>query len=169
VRENANAAQPVCLLRTSEAKARRQSSRRPERHECSRPSAQAKRKVGSDAQAHDIAVGLGCAVVFHPPDDPRMRAWKQVSNWRNGRSYLTRNKASRATDVLMSITSPLKQLCLGLVHQYLDRQLGAQPGCKRLFQEKGIGQAPTRCTTRPRPSGPPDGLPRRGFRRAACI
>ncbi|MCI0564350.1 MAG: hypothetical protein MN733_38245 [Nitrososphaera sp.] len=31
--------------------------------------------TGADAQAHDIALGLGYKVVLHPPENPIKRAW----------------------------------------------------------------------------------------------
>lgn len=32
--------------------------------------------IGADAQAHDIAVEVGCSIVIHPPSNPNKRAWK---------------------------------------------------------------------------------------------
>ena len=35
--------------------------------------------IGADAEAHDIAVALGCAVVIHPPENERQRAFKPAA------------------------------------------------------------------------------------------
>lgn len=35
--------------------------------------------VGADAQAHAIAVEMGLRIVIHPPSDPRLRAWCELS------------------------------------------------------------------------------------------
>lgn len=33
--------------------------------------------IGADAEAHDIAVAMGCEVVIHPPIIDAERAWKR--------------------------------------------------------------------------------------------
>jgi hypothetical protein len=49
--------------------------------------------VGSDAQAHEIALALNYKVVLHPPIDERKRAFcKGVFATREEKPYLKRNK-----------------------------------------------------------------------------
>jgi hypothetical protein len=48
--------------------------------------------VGADAEAHDIAVALGCTIVIHPPTIERQRAFRSAAEIRAPRPYLDRNK-----------------------------------------------------------------------------
>lgn len=52
--------------------------------------------VGADAEAHDIAVDLGCSIVIHPPIVERYRAWKSedsrnVAFVREPENYVSRD------------------------------------------------------------------------------
>ncbi len=46
--------------------------------------------VGADAEAHEIAIGLGCAIVIHPPAVETQRAFKTAAEIRA--PNLVRNK-----------------------------------------------------------------------------
>jgi hypothetical protein len=48
--------------------------------------------VGADAEAHDIALALGCAIVIHPPAIETQRAFKRAVEIRAAKPYLVRNK-----------------------------------------------------------------------------
>ncbi|HZO23414.1 MAG TPA: hypothetical protein VFB37_13005 [Steroidobacteraceae bacterium] len=48
--------------------------------------------IGADAEAHDIAVQLGLAVVIHPPSEDYQRAFKSSPFVRAPRDFLKRNK-----------------------------------------------------------------------------
>lgn len=48
--------------------------------------------IGADAEAHDIAVELGIAVVIHPPANDKQRAFKSAPDIRPPRPYLDRNR-----------------------------------------------------------------------------
>jgi hypothetical protein len=48
--------------------------------------------IGADAEAHEIAVGLGCAIVIHPPAVETQRAFKAATEIRAAKPYLVRNK-----------------------------------------------------------------------------
>jgi hypothetical protein len=59
--------------------------------------------IGADAQAHDIAVALGCRLVIHPPVDGTDRAFKHSSDVRAPRPYLDRNRdIVRETELLIA-------------------------------------------------------------------
>lgn len=59
--------------------------------------------VGADAEAHDVAKGLGYLVVLHPPDDDSRRAFKAGDELRAPAPYLTRNREIVAQcDVLLA-------------------------------------------------------------------
>jgi hypothetical protein len=61
--------------------------------------------IGADAQAHDIAVELGRAVVIHPPviGGRDQRAWKTAPDVREAKPYLKRNKdIVRETELLIA-------------------------------------------------------------------
>jgi hypothetical protein len=59
--------------------------------------------IGADAEAHDIAVALGWAVVIHPPSEDYGRAFKASSFVRAPRPHLKRNRAIvRETDMLIA-------------------------------------------------------------------
>ena len=59
--------------------------------------------IGSDAQAHVIAMTLGVRTVIHPPDDGRKRAFCQADEAREPRPYLVRNRnIVDATDALIA-------------------------------------------------------------------
>jgi hypothetical protein len=47
--------------------------------------------IRSDAQAHDLAIEAGFAVVIHPPSNPKKRAWKKADSVRPPKPYLERN------------------------------------------------------------------------------
>lgn len=47
--------------------------------------------IGSDAEAHDIAVELGWEIVIHPPSNPAKRAFKTASRILRPWPYLERN------------------------------------------------------------------------------
>jgi hypothetical protein len=49
--------------------------------------------VGADAQAHDIACGLGCRIEIHPPSNPWRRAWCEAEVIYPPLPYLERNQA----------------------------------------------------------------------------
>jgi hypothetical protein len=60
--------------------------------------------IGADAQAHDVAVELGCVVVIHPPAVGTLRAFKPSSDVRKPRPYLDRNKdIVRETKLLIAM------------------------------------------------------------------
>lgn len=50
--------------------------------------------IGADAQAHDIAVGMGYNIIIHPPFAVSHRAFKSDGSWktRAPKDYLERNK-----------------------------------------------------------------------------
>ncbi|KZY25629.1 hypothetical protein A3728_18390 [Sulfitobacter sp. HI0040] len=48
--------------------------------------------LGFDAQAHDLAASMGIRTVAHPPQDPRMRAFKDADEIRSPLPYLDRNR-----------------------------------------------------------------------------
>jgi hypothetical protein len=48
--------------------------------------------IGADAEAHDIAVALGCAIVIHPPQIEMQRAFKTAADIRAPKPYLDRNR-----------------------------------------------------------------------------
>jgi hypothetical protein len=48
--------------------------------------------VGADAQAHDIAFGIGMWIVIHPPSNPSKRAFKRGDETRAEADYLERNE-----------------------------------------------------------------------------
>src|SRR5688500_12413561 len=59
--------------------------------------------VGADAEAHDIAAALGCAIVIHPPAEARQRAFKPGPDIRPAKTYLIRNKnIVRETEMLIA-------------------------------------------------------------------
>jgi hypothetical protein len=61
--------------------------------------------VGADAQAHDIAVELGRAIIIHPPigGARARRAWKAAPDVREAKPYLKRNKdIVRETELLIA-------------------------------------------------------------------
>jgi len=43
--------------------------------------------IGSDAQAHEIALECGYCPIIHPPSDPRKRAWCEVPKHLMRREY----------------------------------------------------------------------------------
>lgn len=66
--------------------------------------------VGADAEAAEIARELGVAIVVHPPDDPKLRAFsgRFGDTVHDPRPYLERNRAIvDATEVL--IAAPAKR------------------------------------------------------------
>ena len=71
--------------------------------------------VGADAEAHDIAVALGCTVVIHPPTIERQRAFKTAAEIRPPKPYLVRNKhIVRETALLIAAPAePVEQLRSG--------------------------------------------------------
>lgn len=48
--------------------------------------------IGADAEAHDIAEGLGFEIVIHPPDEPGLRAFKKAAIILPEDLYLKRNR-----------------------------------------------------------------------------
>lgn len=48
--------------------------------------------VGADAEAHQLAAGLGAELHVHPPVDPRLRAWCQADVLYPPAPYLTRDR-----------------------------------------------------------------------------
>jgi predicted Rossmann fold nucleotide-binding protein DprA/Smf involved in DNA uptake len=48
--------------------------------------------IGADAEAHDIAIELGCAIVIHPPAVETQRAFNTAAEVRAAKPYLVRNK-----------------------------------------------------------------------------
>jgi len=66
--------------------------------------------IGADAQAHDIAVSLGCKVIIHPPDNARQRAFKSGAHIRAPKPYLVRNKhIVRETELLIAMPSEFSE------------------------------------------------------------
>lgn len=47
--------------------------------------------IGGDATSHDLAMEIGYRVTVHPPDDPKLRAFKQGHVILPERPYLIRN------------------------------------------------------------------------------
>ena len=47
--------------------------------------------VSADAQAHDLAEGLGIKIVTHPPSDDRLRAFKWSNEAYPPKPYIERN------------------------------------------------------------------------------
>jgi hypothetical protein len=59
--------------------------------------------VGADAEAHDIAIELGCAIVIHPPAIETQRAFMTAADVRAPKPYLDRNKdIVRETTILVA-------------------------------------------------------------------
>ena len=59
--------------------------------------------VGADAEAHDVAVGLDCDVVIHPPLEASQRAFKSSATIRRPKAFLIRNKEIvKATECLIA-------------------------------------------------------------------
>ena len=59
--------------------------------------------IGADAQAHDVAVAMGCEIVIHPPVTETKRAWKLAARIHAPKTYLARNKdIVRATEMLVA-------------------------------------------------------------------
>jgi hypothetical protein len=59
--------------------------------------------IGADAEAHDIAIAIGWAVVIHPPIKDTQRAWKSAPEVRAPKPYLSRNKdIVRETEILIA-------------------------------------------------------------------
>jgi predicted Rossmann fold nucleotide-binding protein DprA/Smf involved in DNA uptake len=48
--------------------------------------------VGADAEAHDIAIAIGCLIVIHPPTNETYRAFKTATDVRAPKPYLNRNR-----------------------------------------------------------------------------
>lgn len=48
--------------------------------------------VGADAQARDVAAGMGMWLVSHPPDKDVLRAFTKADETREPKPYLERNK-----------------------------------------------------------------------------
>jgi len=71
--------------------------------------------VGADAEAHDIALALGCAIVIHPPAIETQRAFKTAVEIRAAKPYLVRNKdIVRETALLIAAPAePIEQLRSG--------------------------------------------------------
>ena len=71
--------------------------------------------VGADAEAHDIAIELGCAIVILPSENERQRAFKTAAEIRPPKAYLIRNKhIVRETALLIAAPAePAEQLRLG--------------------------------------------------------
>lgn len=71
--------------------------------------------IGADAEAHDIAIGLGCAIVVHPPAVETQRAFKAAAEIRAAKPYLVRNKdIVRETALLIAAPAePVEQLRSG--------------------------------------------------------
>ena len=71
--------------------------------------------IGADAEAHDIALALGCAIVIHPPAIATERAFKTAVEVRAAKPYLVRNKhIVRETALLIAAPAePVEQLRSG--------------------------------------------------------
>ena len=49
--------------------------------------------IGADAEAHEMAKGLGLKIVVHPPDNDKKRAFvTHADEWRQPLPYLVRNR-----------------------------------------------------------------------------
>lgn len=60
--------------------------------------------IGADAEAHEIAAGLGFKVILHPPVKPDKRAWCQAQIILPMKDYLARNRdIVDATELLIAI------------------------------------------------------------------
>src|SRR5262245_22040900 len=71
--------------------------------------------IGADAEAHDIAVALGCGIAIHPPAIGKQRAFKLAADIRAPKSYLNRNKdiVREATLLVAAPAEPIEQLRSG--------------------------------------------------------
>jgi hypothetical protein len=64
--------------------------------------------VGADAEAHDLAVSIGCEVVIHPPILASKRAWKHAEPTLKPKAYLSRNK-DIVQDTEMLVAAPAEE------------------------------------------------------------
>jgi len=72
--------------------------------------------IGADAEAHDIALHLGIAIILHPPDNEDKRAFcKDSSGDRLPKPYLVRNREIvDACDIILACPKgPVEELRSG--------------------------------------------------------
>lgn len=69
--------------------------------------------VGSDAEAHHIANGMGLEPVIHPPDDPIKRAFCKANRVRQTEPYLVRNRNIVDSAELLIATPELEVETMG--------------------------------------------------------
>jgi hypothetical protein len=66
--------------------------------------------IGSDDEAHDIAVSVGLLPFIHPPRNSSKRAWKSSPNIAETREYLVRNHdIVNQTDMLIATPDGYKE------------------------------------------------------------
>jgi len=64
--------------------------------------------IGADAEAHDVAVAMGCEIVIHPPITEAERAWKVAPRIHAPKPYLVRNR-DIVRDTEMLIATPAEE------------------------------------------------------------
>ena len=97
--------------------------------------------IGADAEAHDIALALGCAIVIHPPAIATERAFKTAVEIRAAKPYLVRNKhIVRETALLIAAPAePVEQLRSGTwsTVRYAHPAGAASPSAEPLTPQLG--------------------------------